>query len=89
MWRGEGGGGGFSSWDIIGQGRGDQNWWDKRTSYVYILFYMVVLTVYVKLLENIYERLFLMSLQTKIQFTAYYFWTAITLVWVFIMSHTR
>ena len=50
---------------------------------------MVVLTVYVKLLENIYERLFLMSLQTKIQFTAYYFWTAITLVWVFIMSHTR
>ena len=33
---------------------------------VYILFYMVVLTVYVKLLENIYEHLFLMSLQTKI-----------------------
>ena len=31
-----------------------------------ILFYMVVLTVYVKLLENIYEHLFLMSLQTKI-----------------------
>ena len=64
MWGG--GGGGLSSWDIIGQGRGDQNWWDKRTSYVYILFYMVVLTVYVKLLENIYEHLFLMSLQTKI-----------------------
>ena len=41
---------------------------------------MVVLTVYVKLLENIYERLFLLSLQTKIQFTASYFRTAITLV---------